>query len=60
MVLRHLLHHKKSTVVIFPYVHVPVGSPPVQPHLPTLNANQLSKLINKLIKEEELEEVAQG
>lgn len=34
--------------------------PPVQPHLPTLNANQLSKLTNKLIKEEELKEVAQG
>lgn len=45
----NLLHHKKSIVVlsVFQYVHAPVGSSPIQPHLPTLyGANQLSKLTN--------------
>ena len=52
MVLRHLLHHKKSIVVlsVFPYVHAPVGSPRPAPsaHLPWCQLSlQTDQLINK-------------
>lgn len=36
LVLRHLLYHKKSNV-IFPYVHAPVGRPPIESYLSTLH-----------------------
>jgi hypothetical protein len=59
LVLRPLLHHKKSTVIVYCMYMLLWGSSPTHPHLPILHsAKQFSKPINYLI--EELEEVAQG
>lgn len=34
LVLRHLLHHKKSTVVLFFHMYMLLWAVPFQPHMP--------------------------
>lgn len=57
LVLRHLLYHKKSTVIIF-HMYMLLWTDPSSPTCPPSVVPSISKLTNYLMKEE-LEEVAQ-
>lgn len=59
LVLRHLLYHKKSTVIIFHMYMLLWADPSSSPICPPSVVPSNSKLTNYLMKEEELEEVAQ-